>query len=629
MSPTPGRTWSTSLHVPRPLILDNLSPTPRTFTEALCAAVESNPGRVQYISAKGQTYTVSEFYTLSRAIAKALLAIDLKPMDGVAIMGFNAVEWFAADVGTTLAGGIPAGIYTTNKKEIVAYILKHSNAKAVFVDNDEMLEKVMSVKDECTSVKKIVVWGDNVKCEGKEGVCTWQQFLAIGENIQDAHVDARMNAAKPEHVAKLIYTSGTTGPPKAVMISHDNITFTVEILSRIIDIGEGDRMVSYLPSSHIASNVVDICGGLVLGPTVTLADPDALKGSLVKTLKKVKPTVFLGVPRVFEKIQEKLLSIGASNGALKRALTTWAKSIGTQASKERQTHDDPIMPWGYELANKFVFSKVRQALGLDKCRLLFNAAAPLQAATVQYFNSLNFEILDVYGMSEATGPVTSNFPEFRFGTSGKLVPGLQHKILNKDANGEGELCYKGRNVFVGYLNNEEETKKALDHEGYMHSGDLCKIDADGFVTITGRVKELIVTAGGENVAPALVEQSLISAMPAISRAFAIGDKRKFISCFVIPYIDERGELIGPSAAVNDAVKTSEDASKDEVWKKYVDDGIKRANEHAISNAARVRKFTILTKDFSVESGELTPTMKVKRKVVLRNFQAEADGMYDL
>lgn len=620
--------WSTSVSAERPLIVKEGN-KPITYNAALIATVEKDPNRIQYVTAEGREVTLGEFYKLARSVGKSCLHLGLERFQGNSILAFNSVEWFATDVGTTLAGGVPAGIYTTNKPDIVAYIVNHSNSLALFVDDEETLQKAISCKTQCDNLKAIVVWGTvdlSRFPDHRSYIYSWEEFLSLGAEVSDADLDARINEAKPEHVAKLIYTSGTTGPPKAVMISHDNITFTVDIVAAFTGATVGDHLVSYLPSSHVAANCVDICGATLTGQTTHLAQPDALKGSLVNTLKKVRPTIFLAVPRVFEKIQERLLQIGANSGPVKRAIAKWAKAVGAQASLAREQGDE-LMPWGYQLANLLVFKNVRNALGLDRCRLIFNAAAPLQKATVDYFRSLDFQIYDIYGMSEATGPITCNYPDFRPGTSGKLVPELEVKLNNKDSTDEGELCFRGRSMFVGYLGNEEETMKTMDDEGFIHSGDLGRIDEDGFITITGRAKELIVTAGGENVAPALAEATLISAMPAISRAFAVGDQKKFVSCLLVPYIDLDGNLIGPAKKINPEVKTAKEAADDPIWSKYIEEGLQRGNESAISNAAKVRKYTILPKDFSVEGGELTPTMKVKRKIVVQNFQAEIDAMY--
>ena len=627
ISPT---TWVTDVKERRRIIGESLGIPEQTLPQAVVEAVESNPDRIQYVTADGQEVLLKDFYKLCRAVGKSCISLGLKPFQGVGILGFNSVEWFAADIGVSFACGLPAGIYTTNLPDVVAYILNHCNSEMILVDTEEQLKKVLSVKDQCTALKTIVIWGavDKSKyAEHGDLVRTWDEFIKLSEDVSDALLEERMALPTPENVCKLIYTSGTTGPPKAVMISHDNSVYTAKKVGLTIEFNEKDFIVSFLPCSHIAANTMDVVGALINGYRVNFASPDALKGSLVQTLRKVRPTVFLAVPRVYEKIQEKLLQIGATSGPIKRAISTWAKGIGTQLNEALDKNDDSLVPWGHKLADFLVFQNVKKALGLDRCKIIINAAAPLQPATDEYFRSLNLRIIDLYGMSEATGPITGNFPNYRRGTSGKCVMGIKVKLHNADETGEGEPCFRGRNMFMGYLHDPEASSSTIDEEGYIHSGDLGRIDEEGFITITGRAKELIVTAGGENVAPALVESTLISAMPAISRAFAIGDKRKFISCLLVPYMDEDGQLIGPASRVCDGVTTGEQATGDETWVKYVENGVAQANKGAISNAARVRKFVLLTKDFSVDGGELTPTMKVKRRIVTKKYEEIIDNMY--
>lgn len=623
-------TWVDSLTARRPILGEQMGVPETTLNKIFRKRAEQNGDCVQYVLADDTPVTLAQFYKLCRQVAKSILTFGLEPYDGVAIHGFNSIEWFAADVGTNLAACIPAGIYTTNKPDIVAYILNDYNARLIFVDDAAALRKCLSVRSRCPNLTKIIVWGDFDPEEfvaDAEHFLGWDDFLALGDGVSDDDVDTRMDLPTPESTCKLIYTSGTTGPPKAVMISHDNIVFTAQYFGSIVDVGLNDRLVSYLPCSHIAANTIDICGAILHNFTVYLADPDALRGSLVHTLRKARPTVFVAVPRVFEKMHERLLLVGSQNGPIKRALATWAKDVGRRASLNRDEGDE-IMPWGYQLANFLVFKNVSKALGLDAARIIINTSAPLQKTTDEYFKSLNFRIVDLYGMSEATGPLIFNYPDYRPGTSGKVLPGIDVKMVNKLADGEGELCFRGRNMFMGYLNNPEESARTMDDEGFIHSGDLGRIDTDGFVSITGRAKELIVTAGGENVAPILVETTLITAMPAISRAFAIGDKRKFVSALLIPHMDGEGKLIGPAAAVNPDVRTVQDAVNDAAWQKYLNAGVKEANEDAISNAARVKKFRIITKDFSVEGEELTPSMKVKRKVVEQKYHDIIESMYE-
>lgn len=629
-------TWVDQIKANRPILVHDRTDIPTTtFPRVIRDHAETYPETIQYVTADDREYTLGKFYDISTALAKSLIALGLDPFDVIAIHGFNSVEWFTADVGANLAACVPTGIYTTNKAQIVAYILQHANVRVLFVDDDESaMRKILSIRKECPSLFKIVMWGHaydpkSTFPEHAEHIQAWDEFLKVGEHLSDDEVANRIELPTAESTCKLIYTSGTTGPPKAVMMSHDNVVFTANMLGQVFrDNPIKDRLVSYLPCSHIAANLSDIFGPIINRATVYIADAGALKGTLVKTLRKARPTVFVAVPRVFEKIQEKMLEGSANSWMPKRMLATFAKDIGRRVSECRDRGETVTYPWGYTLADFVVFQNVRKALGLDAAKLIVNTSAPMQKATDLYFKQFDFQICDLYGSSEATGPFTLNYPDYRLGTSGKPFPGIEAKLVKKISDEEGELCFRGRNMFMGYLNNAEESARTMDNEGFVHTGDLGKIDKDGFITITGRVKELLITAGGENVAPVLVESTLMSAMPAICRAFAVGDSLKFISALVTPFMDADGNLIGPAADVNPNVKTVEEAIEDDVWKKYLNEGVAKANEEAISSAAKVKKFRMMTKDFSVERDELTPSLKVKRKNVVVKYADVIASMYE-
>lgn len=634
----PSPTWVDSIDAKRPILGQDMGVPRMLFNDLIRKELQAHPDRLQYITADDQQYTLKQFYELSMKVARSIVSFGLLPFDGVSIHGFNSIQWFAIDVGVTLASCISSGIYTTNKPDICAYIINHSRSQLVFVDSEAALEKILSIREQCENVQRMVIWGDYDPSKFEKHadiVMTWDEFLSYPSqkteqpsdaSDEDDLILARERELSPESVCKLIYTSGTTGPPKAVMVSHDNICYIAKHFGDIAGTTSEDRLISFLPLSHVAANTVDICGSIATGYAVYLADENALKGSLSTTLKKVRPTVFLSIPRVFEKMQEAMLKVGATSSPVAKAIANWAKNVGSRASSIKDS-GGTSMPWGYTLCKKVVFEKVKDKLGLDQCRIIVNASAPVQKVTVDYFKSLDVRIHDLYGMSEATGPISLNYPDYRVGTSGKIISGVEVKIVNEIAPGEGELCFRGRNMFMGYLGNSEESAKTMDDEGYIHSGDIGKLDSDGFLTITGRAKDLLVTSGGENIAPIVVESSLISAMSAIARAFAIGDHRKFVSALLIPCVDENGKLIGPAALVNEDISTGEQAINDEKWKSYLEDGIGKANDDAVSNAAKIKQYRLLGADFSVDSGELTPTMKVKRGIVLKKFSDTIESMY--
>ena len=333
-----------------------------------------------------------------------------------------------------------------------------------------------------TSLKAIVIWIEQpdpkliskIKCK----VYYWADFLKIGVNITDAQADSAVAHIKPGHCSTLIYTSGTTGPPKAVMISHDNITWTTanmvyNYFSEADPLNQNDCLVSYLPLSHIAAQLLDIHVGMLFGGCIYFCQPDALKGSLTMTMRDVKPTVFFGVPRVWEKIQEKMVQLGRANSGIKQYIATWAKSIGREKSRLAQYGNSGGAPFGYGCARSLVFTKIKEALGLDKARACFSAAAPISVDTINYFASLDLPIYEVFGQSECTGPHTvSNHDDWKIGYCGRPMRGT----LTKIDPALGELCYNGRHIFMGYMFMPDKTAETFDSEGYLRSGDVAEFD---------------------------------------------------------------------------------------------------------------------------------------------------------
>ena len=540
---------------------------------------------------------------------------------------------FYRNIFYSLTGGMAAGIYTTNNAEATWYVANHSDSAIAVAEDTLQVEKFVSTKARLPHLRYIVQYTGTVSPAHREaGVVSWKDFLLLGDTVDDTALIERKAYQKPGHCCMLIYTSGTTGNPKAVMLSHDNLTWTASAALNVLDLHSSDRIVSYLPLSHVAAQLIDIHLPMYCGASVSFARPDALKGTLVDTLVEVRPTIFFGVPRVWEKIEEKMKLIGASNGVVKQALGSWAKRVGLSGSMARITGD--ALPWGWTLAEKVVFNNIKKALGLDQCRLRATAAAPIARETLEYLMSLDLPLLEIYGMSESTGPHTINFPHRqRMFSVGMPFDGAYHKLEHPDKDGNGEICMWGRHVFMGYMKNEEETRKTISPEGFLHTGDLGKVDENGFLFITGRIKELIITAGGENVAPVLIEDNIKAELPLISNAMVIGDKRKFLSAILTLKSDMDAEgnptdKLSESAVqwlnANGVQCTYGQASVRETLKneqvlKLVQEGIDRANKLAISAAQRINKWSIIPTDFSLASGELTPTLKLKRRVVLDNY----------
>jgi len=480
------------------------------------------------------------------------------------------------------------------------------------------------------------MWDGEVPAEVTGAVYSWKDFLAMGTKVEAGVLKGRMKAQAPVHCATLIYTSGTTGNPKAVMLSHDNLTWTAKAANGMFEVGREDHIVSYLPLSHIAAQMLDLHGPMSTGSTVSFAKPDAMQGTLVDTLQDVRPTIFLGVPRVWEKIEERMRAVGAANTGVMKSIGDWAKVQGLEANYAKINHQG--VGWKYYIAGP-IFAKIRKQLGLDRCRLQASGAAPITKQTLEYLMSVDVPVFDLYGMSESSGPQTISVPTAaKIGSCGKSIPGTELVIDKPDKKGEGELIYRGRHIFMGYMHNVDATRETIDMEGFLHSGDVGKVDSDGFMFITGRIKELIITAGGENIPPVLIEDMVKEESPAVSNVMLIGDKRKFLSCLVTLRVEAdaqakpTNQLAGPAITaaqkVGSSATTVEEAIACPKFNALIQSGIDGYNKRAISRAQNIQRFYILPKEFTVDDGDLTPTMKLKRKVVNDKWAAEIEAMYD-
>ncbi|XP_048584114.1 long-chain-fatty-acid--CoA ligase ACSBG2 isoform X2 [Nematostella vectensis] len=614
---------------------------PMTVVDLLERTVKRSPNRIAMGVKRNdqwQHWTYSEYYEEVRIAAKSFIELGLEQYHGVGIIGFNSPEWFISEIGAIFAGGFAVGIYTTNSPEACHFVADNCNANVIVVENKAQLSKILKVWDRLPHLKAVVQYTGEV--EGKhENVYNWNQFLELGKTVADRVLQERMSQLVANRCCTLIYTSGTTGAPKGVMISHDNITWTAQAALNHVQAGKREEhIVSYLPLSHVAAQMTDIYMSMYCCGTVWFAQPDALKGSLVNTLRECRPTLFLGVPRVWEKIMEKMLEVGATVTGPKRRIADWAKGKALQGNMNIE--QGRSTPFGWTIATG-ILKKIKVSLGLDRCWGQFVAAAPVTMETLCYFQSINIPLYELYGMSECSGPLTISIPgHVLSGSCGIKMEGTEMKIDKPDEDGNGELCMRGRNVFMGFLNNEEKTKEALDVDGWLHSGDVCKIDDKGKLFITGRIKELIITAGGENIAPVPIEDNIKKEVPLISNAILIGDKRKFLSCLLTLKVEVEADTGAPTdrltkAAIafcksvgSEATTVSEILkTKDENVMKAIQAGVDRANEEAISRAQKVQKWCILENDFTIHGGELGPTMKLRRPIVSKMYKDTIDALY--
>ncbi|XP_047452923.1 long-chain-fatty-acid--CoA ligase ACSBG1 isoform X2 [Mugil cephalus] len=619
---------------------------PITVHQMFNASVEKYGNMHALASKKNNTWekiTFLEYYQFCRRAAKSFIKLGLERFHGVAILGFNSAEWFFSAVGAVMAGGIMTGIYATNSPEACQYVASDSKANIIVVENQKQLDKILQVCDRLPHLKAIVQYSERVQ-QKISNLFSWEEFMELGLDVSDEQLDDVISSQRANQCCVLIYTSGTTGKPKGVMLSHDNITWTASNASRAGDMQPADckqeSLVSYLPLSHIAAQIYDLWTGIQWGELVYFAQPDALKGSLVTTLREVCPTSHMGVPRVWEKMMEKIREGISQCGYVKKKLIMWAMSVSLEANKKCMQKDEE-KPFLFYLADSLVLQRLRAELGLSCCQKFFSGAAPISPETVQFFLGLNIRLYEAYGMSESTGPHFMSGPEaYKLPSCGKVVPGCRYKMANVDSEGTGEICFWGRNIFMGFLNMEDKTREALDEDGWLHSGDLGKVDEGGFLYITGRIKELIITAGGENVPPVPIEEAVKKELPIISNAMLIGDKRKFLSMLLTLKCCANAETMEPTEELSaEAVEFCRELGsqatnvsdiiegRDKDVYQAIQEGIDRVNSAATSNAQRIQKWTILWKEFSVSGGELGPTMKLRRPVVLEMYHNVIEGLY--
>lgn len=582
-------------------------------------------------------WTWREYYSDVCQLAKSFVKAGLEPHHGVCIIGFNSPEWVISFMAAVMAGGTATGIYATNNADACHYIVENCKADIFIAENKSQLSKILEVKDRLPKLKAIVQYtpGDVDPAQRENGVVSWKEFMELGKEVPEYEVQWRMDAQKPSNCAALVYTSGTTGAPKGVMLSHDNLFWTANIVSHLYKLNEDDHIISYLPLSHVAAMMLDIIAMLVGGNTVWFAQPDALKGSIVTTLNEVRPTIFLGVPRVWEKFKDKVELVTSGATGIKGYMLSKSRAIGKKTSENRLQGGDTA--WGYFFANNLVFKGLKAKMGLDRCRVFVSGAAPLPRAVTEFFLEFDMPIYQIYGMSECTGPHSVNLEgHYKLGSAGKVLIGVENKIDNPGPNGDGEICFRGRHVFMGYLGEEAKTRETIDEDGWLHSGDIGRLDEDGHLFITGRIKEILITRGGENVAPVPIEEAMLVQMKLLSNCMVIGDEQRFLTMFVtirckMDELDPTDELdqLGLNALhqIGSQATTVSEAIADPLVERYIKQGMERANELSISRAACVQKFRILPVDFSIPGGELTPTMKVKRKIVLAKYHDLVAEMY--
>jgi len=644
---------------------------------------------------KWTTWTFEKYHQDARALSKAFIKLGFQQFDTVNIWGFNSPEWFISVMAGMYAGGKCGGLYPTDTAATAAYKVVHSGGIVCTVENKSHIDKIVSAlndgdRKDASRLKAFIAWsydpaqGETVNVEGCGAVpvISWKAALEMGKAESDDELERRFAGIKPGHCCALIYTSGTTGDPKAVMVSHDGLIYLGNAVMTTVGKSCGfataateERVLSYLPLSHVAGLCCDIVAQITttaMNPawgTVFFARPYDLKAGTIKDRLLIsRPTLFLGVPLVWEKMADRIRAIGAASTGLKKAASTWAKGKCLEHAKALNLGGSGAIPGGHCLAMKLM-KAVKGAVGLDQCKYAFTGAAPIRTDTQEYFGSLGIYINEVYGMSESTGVVTiSSDTAHQWGSVGWELAGCEVEIfkvdpddVNKkaqcslapalDSSGDeyqGEICFRGRGIMMGYLSCqdwgeqhissvEKKTAETIDAQGWVHSGDKGLKTKAGMIKITGRYKELIIGEGGENIAPVPIEDSVKGLCDGIGECMMIGDKRKYnVALITLKAVGANGEVPGTDALdaaaknVNPDVQTISGAMKDQKWIQTITDALTKTNSNGKvvpNNAFKIQKFMILPHNFSEEGGELTPTKKLKRAVAEKKYAKQIEHMY--
>jgi long-chain acyl-CoA synthetase len=548
--------------------------------------------------------TAAQFAAKVQDLARGLIGLGVEKDDPVAIMSGTRIEWTYLDYAILAAGGTTVPIYETSSSEQIEWILSDSGASVLFVENEDLLHEFEQVKDKVGHVKEVFV----IDRGGLD------EIIAHGAEVDPSALEERGEQITPDMVATIIYTSGTTGRPKGCTSTHRNYRWTAaQSTAALRELFQADdSTLLFLPLAHSFAKVIQF-GSVEAGVKIGYAtSPQHLQ----EELPMFRPTFLLSVPRVFEKVYNGAIAKAKDEGKEK----IFMKAVDTAAEYSRQQASGSVKLSTrllHGIFDKLVYSKLRERLG-GRVRFAVSGGAALGERLGHFFNGAGVTILEGYGLTETSAATFANRPhDFRIGSVGKPVPGVSVRISD-----DGEVLLKGPNVFDGYWRNEEATKEVIDDDGWFHSGDIGELDSDGFLFITGRKKELIVTAGGKNVAPNVLEDRLRS-HALISQAMVVGDDRPFIAALIT--IDEEAFPRWAEEHGKEGHKIA-DLTDDPELRKEIEAAVEHANQ-AVSRAESIRTFKILPEDFTIEGGELTPTMKVKRRVVADKYEEQIEQVY--
>ena len=564
--------------------------------------------------------TWREYGERVRHVALGLVALGLRPRDVVSIVADNRPEWLYTDMGTLCAGGITNGIYITDSPGQVEFIVDDSGTRFFFAENEEQLDKILEVRARCPQLVKIIVYDmDGLHAFQDEQVLSFAELLERGARYDREHpgaFDPLVEIARPEDLAILVYTSGTTGPPKGAMLSHRNILFQIGFSDFLTEPRPGDQQLSFLPLAHVAERTFSVFYPLYTGATINFAESI---DTVPENIREVAPAVFFAVPRIWEKLYSAVALRMREATWLGKAAYRWAIGTGGRVAECRLQGRRPsaLLRLLYRVADFLVLDNVKRSLGLHRTRAAATGAAPIAPELIRWYLALGIDMREVYGQTENCGLATGMPADrVKLGTVGVARPDTEVRISS-----EGEILLKGPHVFLGYFKNPEKTAETIT-DGWLRTGDVGVLDADGFLTITDRMKDIIITAGGKNITPSEIENQL-KFSPFISDAVVIGDQRKFLSCLVMidhetvaQFAQEKNVPFTNFASLCRATEV-----QDLIWSE-----IERVNKQ-LARVETIKKFRLIEQILTPEDEELTPTMKLRRTFVNVKYKDVIDTMY--
>lgn len=568
----------------------------------------------------GQWVDISwaDMNTMVHNMAYFLMDFGIKKGDRVAIFSPNRWEWWVASLATTSIGAVSVPIYATNSAEEAQYVLEHSGSSICFVGTEDHADRVLKVIKKCPKLDQLVIFDDLSK--KKQSVITFKEALEKGaKKAKPAEFEKRLKAIKRDDVSTIIYTSGTTGNPKGVMLSHYN--FFSNAKNIMADMGKffnaDDVWLSFLPLSHSLEMTCGFYGPIWVGAKTAFAESIE---KLLENFTEVRPTIIISVPRIYEKVHAGILAKVAAAPGLKKAIFNFALNTAKKNLPYvcRDLPRKGLFAFRFNVADKLVFSKLKEAIGMDRLRFAISGGAPLSVSDAEFFIGMGMKILEGYGLTETTPVLTYNRPWLiKPGTVGQAIPETKIKIAD-----DGEILAKGPQIMLGYYKNKAATEEVMTKDGFFRTGDIGVIDEDGCLKITGRIKDIIVTAGGKNISPQNIENS-VKTSPYVEQIAVIGDKRKYLSALVIPNFEALSKWAKQKGI---SFASNADLIKNQEVNNLIEAEIAKYTKQ-FSRVEQIKKFTLLEAEWTQATGELTPTQKVKRRIIEQKYAKEIEAMY--